>query len=140
MKKIMLVGLCIVLLTGCFGGTKTLTCTKTETDIWEMDMKIAMDFRNDEATFINMDIKLTLDAEYAEFVDMFMESLEEEFEELKKQGWEVKMDSSGTVITINFKADVDKLQDATNDFFDMDLTKGFEANKAEAEAEGFECK
>ena len=143
MKKLMLVGLCVVLLTGCFGGTKTLTCTMTETEFgMEMDMTMDVEFRRDRAVSINMDMKVTLEEEYAEFMDMFMDAFEEEFGALENQGWKVTMNNNGNIINIRISADIDDIKNADSDFLgvDIDFNMGYEENKREAEAAGAICR
>ena len=143
MRKILLTFLVSAfLLTGCFGGKK-LTCTMTGTEEgMETSTKVVIDFKNDKATKVDMEMKMIVDEEAAEYLDFMVEMMKLGFAELEEQGWEVSVDTNGNTIIMKMIADISKLEASASDvgLFDFSKDASYEDTKKDAEAEGFTCK
>lgn len=139
MKKAVLLATLAVptlLVTGCASKAKTLTCTLTEdaggaTTTSVMDMKF--NSKGDQVESINMDITIDYDEEYKSYASVFKQTLESQKTNLEDIGYEVKITSGDSSVSLNAKG--------TNKTLDASESTGtYEATKKSLEDSGYVCK
>lgn len=140
-NKLYLIGImcCAFLLTGC--GTKTLTCTKSETESGSTtEEKIIVKFKKDKVSSANMEMNMKFGEEQKSYIDMSYNILKSTFDSMKEDGLDVK--TSKTDDTINVKLDVDftKIKDADNLSVDIDKSQTYEEVKKELIEQDYKCK
>ena len=142
MKKIFcllcLLGLSFTL-SGC--GTKTLTCTKSETESGMTNEEtMTVKFKDDKPSSATMKMDIKFDDSTKSSVDMMYSLLESGLKEAEQDG--VKVDTKKTDNSITVKLDVDfsKVKDEDGLDLDFDSTKSFSEVKEEIEEEGYKCK
>lgn len=147
MKRFLKLGIPVLsltlLLTGC-GNTKTLECSMKDdsNDGMVLNQKVKVSFDGDNVTKVDMDMKMTVDEEYSDYMDMMEDSLKEQFEDIEsKKGITLKTSTKGNDINISFVADLTKMDKDTKEELDIvDTEASYDEAKKTFEDEGYSCK
>lgn len=128
-------------------NAKTLECTITDSETG-MDMKqtIKATFRNNSITKFGLTTTVTLDDDYKDYMDLFKDTFEEQFESefgdyKDKKGVSMDTTTSDNIFTFNLEADLTKMDEETKEILDMtDNSETYEEVKASLKKEGYTCK
>lgn len=139
MKKLTLFVLISILLTGC--SSKTLTCTKTEEkDPGATVKKQVIVFENNKLKNMEVNMDLKLNDSYQDYSSMIKKSFEKSFEEYKnKKGITLNIQEKSNVITVNIKADYNKLNDESKKLMKITDTS-YKSVKKSVQKDGYTCK
>ena len=138
----------VLFITGCGNSEKTLTCTMSEEDDGlSMEQTVDLSFSDDKVTNVKMsiDTKIT-DSTYQENWDMFVSTMESQYEESSANGIKVttENDSDNYTYTITVDANLEEASedDLSNYGLDAFTEEGitYEETKQEAEDAGYTCK
>lgn len=133
----------VLLVSGC-GDTKVLECTMTDdsSEGMEMSQTIKATYRKDSLTKVDMTMKVTVDDEYADYMDMLEKSLTSEFTNLEDQkGITMDTKTKNNVLTFSLIADLNKMDDEAKEELDMvEDTGTYKDAKESFEEEGYTCK
>ncbi len=132
MKKILVVGTALLVLTGC-GNTQTLTCSLVDEDA-NSSAKVVSEYKDDKITKFTMETILDFGMEMSE---SDLESLCAESE--GTEGLTCKATQDGTKITLTIGIDMEKADADTLSDLNYEDTS-YEEMKADLEAENFTCK
>ena len=144
-KKIMLClpVLALGLLTSGCGSEKVLECTMSEnSDGMEMSQVVKATYKKDALSKVDMTMEITVDDEYAEYMDLFESSLTSEFTALEDQkGVTMNTETKDNTLTFSLVADLDEMDDEAKEDLDMEDNAGtYEEAKKYFEDEGYTCK
>jgi len=136
--------LALGLLTSGCGNTKVLECTMTDdsSNGMEMTQTVKATYKKDSLTKMDMTMKVTVDEEYEDYMDMLEASLTSEFENLEgKKGIKIDTNTKNNVLTFSLVADIDKMDEETKEELNMvEGTETYEEAKEGLEADGYTCK
>lgn len=135
--------LALGLLTSGCGNTKVLECSMSEeNDGMEMSQVVKATYKKDALSKVDMTMKVTVDEEYAEYMDLFTTSLTSEFKNLEdKKGVTLNSETKDNTLTFNLVADLDKMDNDAKEELDMEEDAGtYEEAKKYFEEEGYTCK
>ncbi len=142
MKKIFcllcLLGLSFTL-AGC--GTKTLTCTKSETESgMTNEQTMIVKFKKDKPSSATMKMDIKFDDSTKSGVDTMYSILESGFKDQEQDG--VKVDTKKTDNSITLKLDIDfaKVKDEDGLDLDFDSASSISEIKEDMEKDGYKCK
>lgn len=135
-----IVGLSALVLTGC-GGTKTLTCTKTETDNG-LSMTTTATTKFDGNQVTNLSMKMDFETENEESIDLMKSLLEQQFEVYNSEkGITTEISAAGKIITIKIDIDPKNASDTVKEEFDVsDFHESYSKVKKDFEKDGYQCK
>lgn len=144
MKKISVLLLAIVMTfiaTGCM-GSKKLVCTNQEKeDGMTANMTMTVNFKNDLAANMNMDIKMTLDDKYKSYMSMFKETIKSQYSKYEKSGMKLDIDSKDNQLSVKLSADFEKMSSSDKKSLGFSSSdNSYKAVKKSLEAEGYSCK
>lgn len=138
MKKVM-VGLVIlsVMLTGC--GKDTLTCTSKSNDLGKnVETKIIVTFKGDEASKLVTNISTTYEQEYLAELEANYENFENSFKEHNKlDGVKATTTKKENVLNANLEFDMTKKEAKKNSGFSEYTTR--EHYRQNLERSGYTC-
>ena len=135
--------LALGLLTSGCGNTKVLECTMSEdNDGMEMSQVVKATYKKDALNKVDMTMTVTVDEEYADYMDLLTSSLTSEFTELEdQQGVTMNTETKDNTLTFSLVADLDKMDAEAKEELDMEEDAGtYEEAKAYFEEEGYTCK
>ncbi len=148
MKRAVLYGsiiLSILCLTGC--GNEELHCTKTDDSNQDLKMiqNIDVTFKKSKVTEIATTMKVEVAGVYKQHKATLQSSLEQQFSSYKnKKGISVNTVAKDDTITLNMRANVNKMDKSTREEFGLlnvnTSTKSRKEAKKEFEKDGFQCK
>lgn len=146
MKNVLKLGIptlaLLLLVSGC-GNTKVLKCTMSDsTDGMELSQTIKATFKKDAVTKMDMEMKMTVDDEFKDYIDDMADGLKSEFSNLEDQkGVNISTDTNGNVVTFKMTADLSKMDDEAKEELDMvGTSETYDQAKKELEEEGYTCK
>ena len=137
----------VLFITGC-GNQKTLTCSMSEEDDGlSMNQELNVVYEEDKIANVrmSMDAKIT-DDQYQEYWDMFVSTMESQYEEKNADGIKVSTKSNDDNYTFNITLDVDLEKASADDLATYDLedladeTATYEELKEQLEESGYTCK
>lgn len=135
--------LALGLLTSGCGNTKVLECTMSEdNDGMEMSQVVKATYKKDALSKVDMTMKITVDEEYSEYMDLFASSLTSEFDELEDQkGVTMNTETKDNTLTFSLVADLNSMSDEAKEELDMEEDAGtYDEAKKYFEEEGYTCK
>lgn len=135
--------LALGLLTSGCGNTKVLECTMSEyNDGMEMSQVVKATYKKDALSKADMTMKITVDEEYSEYMDLFESSLTSEFHELEGQkGVTMNIETKDNTLTFSLVADLNSMSDEAKEELDMAEDVGtYDEAKKYFEEEGYTCK
>ena len=149
MKKIVLLGIGIFslfCLTGCNVGTKTLTCTITETedDITTTQIMTST-FKDGKLSKVNVNLEMILGEIYDGYIETAMQSVDQQFADLEKaEGvtYDSSMNLEENKITVNVNADITRMDENTKillNIQDANAEETYEESKTYFENNGYTC-
>ena len=144
MKKILIILIAVVILTGCGASKKEdkLTCTmSTKQANMVMNHEIEADFVGNEVVDLSMDIEVELDNTFAPYIETMKTTLANQFKSYSDNGAEVEIDAEGSTVKIDIDFDLKSMsleQKKNLDMIDVYGTKS--ATKKSLEKIGYTCK
>lgn len=135
--------LALGLLTSGCGNTKVLECTMSEdNDGMEMSQVVKATYKKDALSKADMTMKITVDEEYSEYMDLFESSLTSEFHELEGQkGVTMNIETKDNTLIFSLVADLNSMSDEAKEELDMEEDVGtYDEAKKYFEEEGYTCK
>lgn len=113
-------------------STETITCsTVQKEDNVTMNQKISLNFKSNKLTSASIVIDAKLDSKLLDYIDEFIDSLEEEFDGFEYDDVKIKKTSMGAKVT--YSMDEDDFEDE----YGSATTKS--AIISEMEAAGYDC-
>ena len=142
MKKVLLLGVLTLLITGC-KSTKFLNCTLKQ-QISENTIKqdISATFMGDNVSELTMSVETLLGEQYVEHIDDFVEQIDKQFEGYKgKKGITTETIKKDSSVIFNMNINVPEMnEESKNTLGIMDTESSYDDAKKSLESNGYTCK
>lgn len=143
MKKVIILFLGCLLVTGCKSSKKFLNCTLTQ-QVSENTIKqdVSATFSGDNVLNLTMNVETILEEQYIEHIDTFVEQIDKQFESYKgKKGITTNTTKKENSVIFNMDINVDEMdEEAKNILGIMDTESSYETAKKSLENAGYTCK